>query len=279
MLLLYALEFQRLYTPTAFREERILWRAVIQLNIVRSIRIILEAISVPFRGSSSPSKSPYSSPKRKARAPQYPESIYGRNGESSKAAENRQLSGDEFDVDSDFEYAGRRLERFTSFTMPSALETLKARLLPLRHIEALLIAKLVPPNEEEPTQLVGPSQTVYPPSVSSHPYPPLPPHLTHHRQHSDGTRDQEIFVRANHEWKGALARARGYGSSPSNSDHGEGPSKRRAASLGEIGTETPDEAQRVLHACSDDIFQLWHDENVREILRRKKIRLEESPGL
>ncbi|GAW02896.1 G-alpha-domain-containing protein [Lentinula edodes] len=28
-------QFQRLYTPTAFREERILWRGVIQLNIVR----------------------------------------------------------------------------------------------------------------------------------------------------------------------------------------------------------------------------------------------------
>lgn len=34
-----------MYTPTAFREERALWRQVIQLNIVRSVRIITDALS------------------------------------------------------------------------------------------------------------------------------------------------------------------------------------------------------------------------------------------
>ena len=42
-------KFQRLYTPTAFREERILWGAVIQLNILRSIRTILDALTFPSR--------------------------------------------------------------------------------------------------------------------------------------------------------------------------------------------------------------------------------------
>ena len=42
-------EFQRLYTPTAFCEEHILWRAAIQLNILRSIRTILDALTFPSR--------------------------------------------------------------------------------------------------------------------------------------------------------------------------------------------------------------------------------------
>ncbi|KAJ7015783.1 guanine nucleotide-binding protein alpha-4 subunit, partial [Mycena alexandri] len=54
-------QFQRLYTPTAFREERILWRAVIQLNVVRSIRTILDALEPP--NSYSPSSRAPSRPR------------------------------------------------------------------------------------------------------------------------------------------------------------------------------------------------------------------------
>ncbi|EED84888.1 candidate G-protein alpha subunit [Postia placenta Mad-698-R] len=38
-------QFQRLYTPSAFREERILWHAIIQLNLLRSVHIILDALA------------------------------------------------------------------------------------------------------------------------------------------------------------------------------------------------------------------------------------------
>ncbi|KAJ7770685.1 G-protein alpha subunit-domain-containing protein [Mycena metata] len=50
-------QFQRLYTPTAFREERILWRAVIQLNVVRSIRTILETLE-PSSSNNPSSRAP-----------------------------------------------------------------------------------------------------------------------------------------------------------------------------------------------------------------------------
>lgn len=43
--------------------------------------------------------------------------------------------------------------------------------------------------------------------------------------------------------------------------------------------EMRDEAQEVLYSCRRDMMQLWHDPGVREILRRRKIRLEESSGL
>ncbi|KAH9989194.1 G-alpha-domain-containing protein [Russula vinacea] len=45
-------QFQRVYTPTAFREERIHWRVIIQLNVIRSVQSILAAISAHRRQTS-----------------------------------------------------------------------------------------------------------------------------------------------------------------------------------------------------------------------------------
>jgi len=55
--------FQLINSPKAFREERISWRAVVQLNIVRSIRLVLDAIQDAHTSQtsnipSSPSASP-----------------------------------------------------------------------------------------------------------------------------------------------------------------------------------------------------------------------------
>jgi guanine nucleotide-binding protein subunit alpha len=189
--------FQRLYTPTAFREERVLWRSVIQLNLVRSIRTIVDALSDP-------------------RLPPI------------------DSGGEDSDDDSP--------------RLPRELEILKMRLLPLRHIEALLIAKLVPPNEEEAT------------------------HLGHneHSNSSISTRSdsslhyQEVFVRPGTSWKGVLAK-------------GFSRLSGRPSSAESSGLET-EEPQDVLHRCRIDMITLWSDSLVRDILRRRKIRLEEFPG-
>lgn len=152
------------------------------------------------------------------------------------------------------------------------LDALKTRLLPLRHIEALLIAKLVPPNEDEATRLAGPSNY-----RDGH---------GHSRNHS--YYDQEIFVRPGAGWKGALARARvnctdypssGGSSICSSSSNEYTNTAQRPISAGNIGLETPDEPQEVLNACRNDMIQLWNDQGIRDILRRKKIRLEDSSGL
>lgn len=138
-----------------------------------------------------------------------------------------------------------------SLAFPREIELLKMRLLPLRHIESLLIAKLVPPNEEEATHLG-------------------------HRGHSNGSissgsdrsfQPQEVFVRpTGNSWKGVLAR-------------GVSRMNGRPMSAGTTGLETKDEPQEVLNTCRRDIAALWNDPFVREILRRRKIRLEEFPGL
>ncbi|KAL7284024.1 hypothetical protein ACG7TL_001299 [Trametes sanguinea] len=200
-------EFQRLYTPNAFREERILWRAVIQLNIVRSIHTILEALNDVRRRDV------------------YPSSTYTSDPDSDSESENH-------------------------VSLPYHLEELRRRLYPLHHVESLLIAKLVPPNEHEATTLgVGGSNSVngnVPHYGGAH---GMPSHAFHH---------QEIFVRPGASWK---LRSQG-----------------RPQSAGTTGQETVDESQTVLHRCCQDMVSLWNDSVVRQILRRRKIRLEESPG-
>ena len=199
----------------------------------------------------------------------------------------RQYSDPDFDPDSDteftiannsFEYSPRSEPFSSTATLTTTpLDALKARLLPLRHIEALLIAKLVPPNEDEATHLAGPSN--YRNGVH-----PLPVN-NHGRSHSQC--NQEIFVRPGASWKGALARARvnfteyssSGGSSSSSSLNNEHANTQRPMSAGNTGLETPDEPQEVLHTCRKDMIQLWNDQGIREILRRKKIRLEDASGL
>ncbi|KAF8651823.1 hypothetical protein AX16_004648 [Volvariella volvacea WC 439] len=282
-------QFQRLYTPTAFREERILWRAVIQLNIVRSIRTILDALnSLPT--SQTPSTSPMSSPRSRARSiprqsqppvPPLPSTLSDiPDGDrdsitsgspprvqpplSHRSSHSPHRTPSETDPDSDSDPHPPSIPSSTTLTSP--LEALKTRLAPIRHIEQLLIAKLVPPNEDEATHLAGPS----------------------HSQHPSGSnyRNQEIFVRPTTSWKGALSKARvNYPSnafssngSGSGSSSGDDRSNGRPNSAGNTGLETPDEAQEVLHACRRDMMLLWRDEGVKEVLKRKKIRLEESSG-
>ncbi|GLB39143.1 putative G protein alpha subunit [Lyophyllum shimeji] len=280
-------QFQRLYTPTAFREERILWRAVIQLNIVRSIRVILETLTSPTQ--KSPKSSPFSSPRLRARStsrppalpshiPPLPPSDYShhngyQNGhsngngngynEDSHSGRMRVDAGEDSDPESDSDAQASRSNPSSTTLIPSPLEALKTRLQPLLHIESLLIAKLVPPNEDEATHLAGPG-----PSHSR--YPPGQPVFTT----ASSFRNQEIFVRPGAGWKGALSKARVNGSESSSP-----PSEpSRPTSAGNTGLETPDEPQEVLYQCRKDIMMLWNDDVVREILRRKKVRLEELPG-
>jgi hypothetical protein len=172
---------------------------VIQLNLVRSIRTIVDALS-----------------------------------------DHRYISVDSGGEDSDDD----------SLCVPREFDLLKMRLLPLRHIEALLIAKLVPPNEDEATHLGHKGKSNY--SISS--------------GSGRSFHSQEVFVRGASSWKGKLAEgvARIHG---------------RPISAGSTGLETKDEPQEALHSCRQDIMALWSDPIVREILRRRKIRLEEFPGL
>jgi len=162
---------------------------VIQLNIVRSIRVIIDTISDAHR--------------------------------------NAVLSEDESDGEEEL-------------PLPDSLIAIKERLRPLKHIENLLVAKLIPSNEAEASYLGN-----RPDFISS----------------SKNRKNQEVFIRPGKGWHGALLRG------------------VRPSSAGNAGLETPDETQCILDSCCPDMIVLWQNPTIRAILERRKVRLEELPGL
>lgn len=237
-------EFQRLYTPSAFREERVLWRSIIQLNLVRSVHTILDALAdvrlhelpappspmlsptssySPFSPSASLSPAASFSP---ASPFAYSHSHGHPHGHGHAHVARAATVASDSDADTDSADAP---------ALPAHLLALRVRLAPLRDVEALLIAKLVPPPED-----------------GAYPTP---------RARGDST--GEVFVRPGAGWKRAM-RLGGLG---------------RPYSAGAAGQETADEVQGVLSQCRVDLVALWRDPMVRGILRKRKIRLEESPGL
>ncbi|KAH9932204.1 G-protein alpha subunit-domain-containing protein [Fomitopsis serialis] len=119
--------------------------------------------------------------------------------------------------------------------LPGRLSEFRARLAPLRHVESLLVSRLVPPSEDAPF---------------------LP---TRPRADTTG----EVFVRPG-SWK------RGWRIGPFGSG-GHGP-------VGQAEKELAEQVQGILWRCSSDLMSLWYDQTVRAILRKRKVRLEESPG-
>ncbi|KAI0026610.1 guanine nucleotide binding protein, alpha subunit [Vararia minispora EC-137] len=187
-------QFQRIYTPSAFREDRIYWRSIIQLNLIRSVHTILAAL---------------------AAAPAPLAHAHHPNGLSN--GHTPALAWDEDAED---------------------LEQLAIRLLPLRHAEALLKAKLVPSDEEEPVDL-GAAQP-----------------------------RREVSVRPG-RWRGLLRAAMGGG--------GLAASAAAATATAAAALE-PDVCQRALCECREAISALWASPRVRTVLAAHKVRLEEESG-
>jgi guanine nucleotide-binding protein subunit alpha len=46
-----------------------------------------------------------------------------------------------------------------------------------------------------------------------------------------------------------------------------------------VDLEKVEEASDLLTACQDDIITLWNDRAVKDVLKKRDVRLEESPGL
>ncbi|KAF9804442.1 hypothetical protein IEO21_09402 [Rhodonia placenta] len=153
--------------------------------------------------------------------------------------------------DPDSDSASLPLHHPPSALLPAHLHALRARLVPLQHAEARLIAALVPPSEDAPylpAQLCG-----------GYGSPGRGVRARHARADSDAA--GEVFVRPGAAWKRAV-RPEGRGCGPGVSG----------------GRELAEEAQALLVACRADLMALWRDNTARTVLKRRKIRLEESPG-
>ncbi|KAN0127181.1 G-alpha domain containing protein [Lactarius tabidus] len=146
-------EFQRIYTPTAFREERIHWRVIIQLNILRSVRTILGAVAAYRRQTSRTRVRTLSGPRWDSRS-QVPS--VGTNGKGK----GKGRMDPESDYDDDARPLGPATHSFSGdsyseeeFQEDADLEAIAERLVPLWQVEAMLKERLVPPSEDEPADL------------------------------------------------------------------------------------------------------------------------------
>lgn len=146
-------EFQRVYTPTAFRDERIHWRVIIQLNVIRSVQTILAAISAYRRQTSRLRAQSFETRwDSRSRA----SSSFRTDGKGKGKARTDTLS--EFDYYDD-ERPGDASTRYVDvFSEDDArddaeLDELAQSLEPLLHVEAMLKERLVPSSEDEPVDL------------------------------------------------------------------------------------------------------------------------------
>ncbi|KAI0634650.1 G-alpha-domain-containing protein [Trametes polyzona] len=244
--------FQLAFAPKAWQAERASWRAVIHLNLVRSINSILDVLAQEMTTTApnpfSPTTSPFLRPAT-SQARYYPD----RDPISPTDASS---------ISSDHDYAPLR------FTNTHAL--LKLRLAPLRRVEADL------------KQLIGAATDEFAPDLpfvrdnTDEPDSGDPSAWAEDANAAvlyDGSlarrRPAEFYVRSNHSWRDALRSAyQGLGSA----------NDRATAAATADGQAKLADANDVIASCAEDMQALWEDAVVQELLRRRKIRMELSPG-
>ncbi|KIK02088.1 hypothetical protein K443DRAFT_677862 [Laccaria amethystina LaAM-08-1] len=244
-------QFQLLHTPAAFHAERIAWRAVIYLNLVRSIRRILEALA--------PECDPI-----------------------DETDDLASLEPELLIITS----KGRPPSAILGTKVPD-YESYRKRLEPLVELEERLIRLLSSPDEDEATHL-GPTHPGwqsyanngnenFPPVssvLSGRPAPtitiPQKKQISSRSSSSNGgskSKGKEVVVHTSTNWKKAFALG-GKSKSP------------KSAHSGEIEGwwEDPDDPVHALNACAPVMMELWRDPKVKQRLHEKRIRLEESSG-
>ncbi|KAF4623084.1 hypothetical protein D9613_002270 [Agrocybe pediades] len=247
-------QFQLLHSPSAFHAERIAWRAVIYLNLVRSVRRILDAL-----------------------APE--ETLDEHDDDDSTETASVIITSD-----------GRPPSAILG-TRVSNYETYRRKLEPLAELEDRLIRLLSSPDEDEPTRLdpayqnweqytrpPRPNENIPPPmNVNGRPAPTIKiPHKTQ-TPSSAGIRSagpgpsisqkNEVVVHTSTNWKKVFAL-------------GNKSKSPKSPLSGEIEGwwEDPDDPVHTLHACAGTMQELWRDPQVKKRLQEKRIRLEESSG-
>lgn len=201
-----------------------------------------------------------------------PRSIRSHSNSFSHSHRNATLHSDS-DADTDSasgEYATFVAPRFKS-ALPHHLASLRARLTPLYHVEELLISQLVPPSEDAPflPERYPPNTGVMGGYANGHGAGNGHANGSRHSGHVRADSTGEVFVRPGMGWKRAMAVRTEM--QTCGVPNGSGP--------GYGGQEVTEEVQKVLVQCRDDIITLWNDPFVRAVLKKRKIRLEERPGL
>ncbi|KAF8844134.1 G-alpha-domain-containing protein [Paxillus ammoniavirescens] len=248
-------QFQLMHAPAAFRADRIAWRAVIYLNLVRSVRRILDAISP-----------------------------------------NAEYLDDDDEV---FESLSRKISSHGSGTQVAKYEQYRRALEPLKDLEERLIRMLSSPDEDEathmpparpdwksyatgnhhtgaatkngrPAPVITIPQSPPPSSPLSPSSPPVGYSLPSPGGSSNGSsksRDAEVSVHHTSNWKKAFSL-------------GNKIRSPKSAHTNEIEGwwDDPSDPVHVLNACAQPMLALWKDTSVKQRLRERKLRIEDSSG-
>ncbi|GBE89336.1 G-alpha-domain-containing protein [Sparassis crispa] len=231
---------QLTFAPQAWQVERTSWRAVIQLNLVRSVNAILdvlaEEMAPPARGTG-----PYGQT-----LPTTPYTSLPFSSVSRPLSQTQQTP--------------------PQFTPMHAL--LKLRLAPLRRVEADLKQLLGAATGEVPG---SPASTIVSLSQSI----PNSPVVLVKAESADAPQQADVFVRSHRSWRDALQeQCKDKSRSP------PGGNRREQNRSGDMkrAREMLDDATEILAGCREDMRMLWDDSVVRAMLRRRRLKLEETPG-
>lgn len=285
-------------SPKAFKKERTSWRAVIQLNVVRSIRLVLEAMSESI---TSTSETPSLSGAPNSYFPRSPYGIHAANrisypGTSSSLESHHNLANAILTIrppspsggmpEPDLVTDNGNTPGGTSSCPGLTNEHLKlrTRLMPLLQIEDVLLRHLSPSGGREAdslgTSLSSTSHsgenTKRPGTASSKRRPGTGNSTRSGRLTVLNTnlppvdprmKTKEAVVNSNVGWKDAFARMLDVDPQ---------------ASMDELPHDWDshgDDPGNVLSACAADIKILWSDPIVRQLLVERKVRLEDMSGL
>jgi hypothetical protein len=132
-------------------------------------------------------------------------------------------------------------------TLSPELLRLKMRLLPLQQVEENLLRRLssAASSEFEATRLSPMTNVPYSSRAGKH---------------------KEITVNSTSHWKDAFGRLLAT-------------ARTSFQSSENIDFEDPNDPGVVLHACADDMIQLWNDPTIKALLSARKQRLEDMAGL
>jgi len=253
-------DFRMKYAKASWDAERASWRAVIQLNLIRSIITIVETLQAEMDGEpldrpatpSTPATpliagpiSPIPNTPPTGVSPRHDPSSF-LVSQTSKESLSRSTS------------LSRANKTSLSTILTGKHQLLKLRLGPLRRVEADLKRQLGEGADEEqdgvaasfgPLSLEMATQT-----------------LT--------KRTKEFGVRKLHEALQRSAAATKRTQSRNGSTHGHGSDEELSGS-----GDSVDGATEILASCQEDMKALWSDEAVKMVLRKRKLRLEDTAGL
>ncbi|KAF7307774.1 hypothetical protein MKEN_01137500 [Mycena kentingensis (nom. inval.)] len=249
--------FQMLYCRRQWSEERQGWRCVILLNLVRNVNQILDMLGREMLAAQT------------AGLP--PASAYHPNANQSAISTSNADSPDSSPLSSDEEAELIVEIRRTSISAGSSPGPLNGTKPPLkfRDKHRLLRLRLAPLRRVQldlETRLGAAATELYTSNTTS--AAPFDPDAEGSSSHPKAREKTEFSVHSRNGWKTALDRFR---SARRDETSGSGSMRRGVRDM-------EDEVLSVLAGCREDIRTLWEDRVVREMMTRRKVRIEDSAG-